>query len=120
MVRSTDSFKINKGYIAKNSQKSKIAITKSNLKISKTKIAFLGFHSRIPHAKNQLPTTKTVTCRADTDRKTDTHRDKQTEIAKTEGPIDFFGNFFCHIFYRLAVQYPLSLRERKKMYENPK
>ena len=46
--------------------------------------------------KNQLPTTKTVTCRADTDRHTDTHThtDKQTEIAKTEGPIDFFGHFF--------------------------
>merc|ERR1712115_580990 len=38
LVRSTDSFKINKGYIAKKLPKSlKIAITRSNLKISKYK-----------------------------------------------------------------------------------
>ena len=30
---------------------------------------------------------------------THTHTDKQTEIAKTEGPIDFFGHFFFLIFF---------------------
>ena len=29
-----------------------------------------------------------------------TRTDKQTEIAKTEGPIDFFGHFFLDFFYR--------------------
>ena len=72
----------------------KIAISRSNLKISKNKDAFLGVYSRVPHAKNQLPPTKTVTCREDTDRQTH----KQTEIANTEGPIDFFCHFFLDFF----------------------
>ena len=49
--------------------------------------------SRIPHAKNQLSTTKTVTCRADTDAQTNRQTDRQTEIVNTEGPIGFFGHF---------------------------
>ena len=56
---------------------------------------FLGFYSRIPHAENQLPTTKTVTCRVATDRQTD----KQTETVKTEGPIEFVGSFFFLYFF---------------------
>ena len=40
-----------------------------------------------------------MTCRADTDGQTHRHTDKQTEIAKTEGPIDFFfGHFFLDFF----------------------
>ena len=58
---------------------------------------FLGFHSRIPHAKNQLPTTKTVTCRADTDRQTNKQTNKQTEIVNTEGRIEIFWSFFSLI-----------------------
>ena len=41
-------------------------------------------------------TTKTVTCREGADRQTHTH--KQTEIANTEGPIDFFWSFFLDFF----------------------
>ena len=60
LVRSTDSFKINRGYIAKNFQKQEIA--------------FLGIHSRIPHAKNQPPNDKTVTCRERADGHTNRQR----------------------------------------------
>ena len=56
----------------------KIAISRSKLKISKNKKkTFLGINTRIPHAKNQLPTLKTVTCRADTDTHAHTHTDRQ-------------------------------------------
>ena len=58
------------------------------------KIALLGFHSRIPQGKNQLPTTKTVTCREDTDKQTDRQTDRDSE-----GPIDIFlVIFFLHFF----------------------
>ena len=39
---------------------------------------------------NQLPTTKIVTCRADTNRQTNKQTNKPTEIVKTEGPFEFF------------------------------
>ena len=51
--------------------------------------------SRIPHAKNQLLKTKTVTCRADTVKQTD----RQTEIVKTERPIEFFWVKFVRDFF---------------------
>ena len=59
----------------------------------KQKVAFLGFHSRIPHAKNQHPTTKTVTCRADKERQTDTHTNRQRQQKQKDLSI-FFGHFF--------------------------
>ena len=94
LVRSTDSFKINRGHLAKNSQK-EIAISRSNLKLNKNqKKSYLGINARIPHAKNQLPTTTIVTCRENTDKQTNKQTNKQTEIENTEGPIDFFGQFF--------------------------
>ena len=43
---------------------------------NKKKNAFLGINSRVPHAKSQLPTTKTVTCRKDTDKQTDRQTDR--------------------------------------------
>ena len=46
----------------------------NNLNFKKQKNAFLGIIARVPHIKNQLPTSKTVTCRADTDRQTDRQR----------------------------------------------
>ena len=44
------------------------------MKISKNK-KIIDIDARIRHAKNQHPTTKTVTCRGDTDRQ---QTDKQT------------------------------------------
>ena len=52
-----------------------------------------------------------MTCRADTDRQTDTYTHKQTEIAKTEGPIDFFGHFFLDFF--------IDERSKKEEKKNP-
>ena len=53
-------------YSTKLPKNRKIVISRSKLKISKK--AFLGIDSRILHAEIQLPTTKTVTRREDTDR----------------------------------------------------
>ena len=103
LFRSTDSFKINKGYIAKKLQKKlKIAISRSNLKISKNKKKTPRMvHLRILHAKNQPPRPKTVAYRPRTHR----HTDRQTEKANTEDP--FFRKKFFLIFnfsFKGAVQ----------------
>ena len=67
----------------------------------------MRIHSRIPHAKNQLPTPKTVTCREGADKETD----KQTEIANTEGPIEFFWSF-------LFLDFFIDERSNKKLIPN--
>ena len=49
----------------KTSKNSHKQVKTQNFK--KQKKSFLGFTARVPHTKNQLPATKTVTCSADTD-----------------------------------------------------
>ena len=56
--------------LSKNSHKQ---VKNQNFK--KQKKSFFGITARVPHTKNQLPTLKTVTCRADTD----THTDRQRQ-----------------------------------------
>jgi len=81
LVRPTDYFKIHKGYIAKkNPKKYKIAISRSNFKISKNrKKGFVVLALRIIHAKIQDPRQKNVACRPRTDRHRDTHTEKVSE-----------------------------------------
>ena len=56
---------------------------------------FLGIIARVLHTKNQLPTPKTMNCRADTD----TQTDRQTEIVKTEGTIEIFLVIFFYFYF---------------------
>ena len=82
----------------KNSHK---YVKTQNFKKQKKK-SFLGFTARVPHTKNQLPATKTVTCSADTDRHTRTHAHRDCKNRRTYR--NFFGLIFSWYLYRLAVQ----------------
>ena len=96
MVLSTDYFEINRGYIAKKLPKNlKIAISRSNLKISKNKKKlFLTVHPRILHAKNQPPRPKTVAYRPRTHTHTQTDRQTDRQRKQTLRTPFFEKNFF--------------------------
>ena len=90
-------------YSKKKPKSLKIAISRSNLKISiNKKLRFEEFTQGSLMPKNQPPTSKTVTCREDTDRQTDTQTDRDSKYRRT---YRIFLVIFFLIFYRWAVQY---------------
>ena len=63
----------------------------------------------VTHAKNQLQTTKTVTCTADTYRQTNKQTDRDSENRST---YRFFCHFFSWFINRWAVQYIENTKHR--------